>query len=61
MSNAQQQETAGRDQMVRQLHLLGIWLVEQGKIRPVCTDDYSHLALDYVMTEHGLGGRKGRE
>lgn len=56
MTNATQQCNASAElkRMDRQLHLLGLYLIEQGRVRPCSDDDYSRVALDYVMAEHGL-------
>lgn len=61
MASPAQHSTETHDLMARRLHLLGLWLIEQGKLRPVgCADDYSEIALEYVMAEHGLCKYKAR-
>ncbi|ELH0920395.1 hypothetical protein ROT28_004635 [Salmonella enterica] len=45
---------ADMETMIRQLHILGLYLIEQGRVRPCGGGDYSRVALDYVMAEHGL-------
>ncbi|NIE78369.1 hypothetical protein F3J45_28485 [Pantoea sp. Ap-967] len=47
-------DTADMERMVRQLHILGLYLIEQGRVRPCGGGDYSRMALEYVMAEHGL-------
>lgn len=56
MTSAMQQDAAPAEleRMARQLHLLGLYLIEQGRVRPCGNEDYSRVALDYVMAEHGL-------
>ncbi|HCR3985102.1 TPA: hypothetical protein OOF39_004600 [Kluyvera ascorbata] len=62
MTTATQQRNAPADleRMARQLHLLGLYLIEQGRVRPCSDDNYSRVALDYVMAEHGLCKHKQR-
>lgn len=62
MPTATQQRNAPADleRMARQLHLLGLYLIEQGRVRPCSDDNYSRVALDYVMAEHGLCKHKQR-
>ncbi|EDX2138118.1 hypothetical protein BTK15_004255 [Salmonella enterica subsp. enterica serovar Oranienburg] len=57
MTSAKQQQpvaTAELEAMARQLHLLGLYLIEKGRVRPCSGGDYSRVALDYVLAEHGL-------
>ncbi|MBM0557868.1 hypothetical protein GIW79_22845 [Pseudomonas sp. PA-7-1E] len=62
MTTATQQRNAPADleRMARQLHLLDLYLIEQGRVRPCSDDNYSRVALDYVMAEHGLCKHKQR-
>lgn len=49
MTSAKQQQpvaTAELEAMARQLHLLGLYLIEKGRVRPCSGGDYSRVALD---------------
>lgn len=62
MTSAAQQQAASAEleRMARQLHLLGLYLIEQGRVPPSRDSNYSQVALEYVMAEHGLCKHKQR-